>query len=129
MAILHIMGVNHSHLDPVKDERGCYKIGDILSVKEDIAHDGDIVKNPIAPGRYLVKVLGITRAQVEKYMASKVDNTDPEHPIIIRRRLRHLDLANIPAGIKNKLQNDRYAEVTVNQIRNYLKNKDTGLPE
>ncbi len=129
MAILHIMGVNHTHPDPIKDERGCYKIGDILSVKEDTAHDGDLVRNPIAPGRYLIKVLGKTRTQMEKYVESKVDKTDPEKPITIRRRLHHFDLANLPSAIMGKLQSDRYVEVTENQIKDYLKNKDTGKSE
>jgi len=129
MAVLLIMGENHTHADPDVDAAGCYKIGDIVTVNEDTAHDGDIVRNPIAPGCYVMKIVGVTRSQVEKYVQSHVDDTAPRHPTVLRRRLYRVRVADVPQAIKTVLQRDRYIELTWAQIRGYVRNKVTGLDE
>ena len=129
MAIFLIMGVNHSHIDPVKDLRGCYQIGDVITVNEDEAHDGDLVRNPIAPGRYVIKISGMSRVQGEKYVASHIDNTNPDDPVRLRRRLFKIDINNLPSAVRNKLNQDRYVEVSFSQLKNYIQNKVTGITE
>ena len=68
MALFLIYGKNNTHADPEKDARGCYKIGDIVEILDDSKHDGDLVKNPVAPPFYLVRITGVTKEQAEKYM-------------------------------------------------------------
>ena len=73
MALFLIYDRDNAHADPVKEARGCYKRGDIVEVLDDSKHDGDLVKNPISPPFYLVRVTGVTKEQAEKYMVSHVE--------------------------------------------------------
>lgn len=127
MALLLVMGVNHTHADPIKDARGCYKRGDIVEVLEDSKHDGDLVRNPIAPPWFLVRITGVTKDQVEKYLEPEMDTVDLARRV--RRRRFRLDADTIPLAIRTQLVANRYVEVTPAQIRDYLLNKQTGLPE
>ncbi len=126
MALFLIMGENHTHPDPVKDARGCYKRGDIVEVMEDNQHDGNIVANPIAPPFYLLRVSGLTKAEAVRYMDR---DFDPGNGSPLRRRARHLDLSAVPAGIRTAIQATRYLEVTKAQVVNFLRNKQTGLAD
>lgn len=54
MAILLIYDHDNTHVDPLKDQRGCYKRGMIVEVLDDSKHDGDLVRNPIMPPWILV---------------------------------------------------------------------------
>jgi hypothetical protein len=122
MALLLIMGVNHTHTDPVKGERGCYKLGDIVEVLDDSAHDGNIVANPIMPPFYMIRVTGVTKAQVLRAMDRHLD----ENFNVLRRRKFWLNQASIPAGARNQLIANRYLEVTLTQARNYVRNRLDG---
>jgi hypothetical protein len=127
MALFLIYGKNNTHADPAKDARGCYKIGDIVEVLDDSKHDGDLVKNPIAPPFYLVRITGVTKAQVEKYMAPYIDpaTVGTERPVTLRRRLHNVEVASIPLAVRQKLQADRYIEFTWAQVRNFVRNRMT----
>lgn len=127
MALLLVMGENRTHADPIKDARGCYKRGDIVEVLEDGKHDGDLARNPIAQPFFLVRITGVTKAQVEKYLEPEMDTVDPTR--LVRRRRFRLDADNIPLAIRTQLATTRYAEVTPAQVQHYLLNKQTGLPE
>lgn len=130
MALFLIYDRSNTHPDPTKDARGCYKLGDIVEVHDDSAHDGDIVTNPIMPPFYLVRITGVTKAQAEKYMLSYRDPATEGipgvRPVTLRRRKHHVEIDNIPAGVKATLQADRYIEFTWAQVRNYVRNKMTG---
>lgn len=128
MAILVIFGRNNTHSDPVKDQRGCWKLGDVVDVFED---DKPVVRPP-APPFYIVKISGVTKTQVEKYLAPEtrtVTVEGREETEIIRRRLYGISVADIPAAIRNQLQSNRYVEVSWAQIRQYVRNKLTGVGE
>ncbi|MCR4301934.1 MAG: hypothetical protein NUV51_10015 [Sulfuricaulis sp.] len=127
MALFLIYGKNNTHADPIKDARGCYKIGDIVEVLDDSKHDGDIIKNPIAPPFYLVRITGVTKAQAEKYMAPYIDpaTVGTENPVTLRRRQFNVEVASIPSAIRNKLLTDRYVSVSWSQVRNYIRNRMT----
>lgn len=127
MALFLIYGKNNTHSDPLKDARGCYKMGDIVEVLDDSKHDGDLVANPIAPPFYLVRITGVTKAQAEKYMAPYIDpaTVGTDSPVTLRRRLHNVEVASIPAVIKNKLLADRYVSVSWAQVRNYIRNRMT----
>lgn len=128
MAILVIIDRDNTHLDPTKDQRGCYKRGDIVAVHEDSAHDGDLVRNPIVAPWYLVKITGVTVAQVRRALEperSAVVLDEDGLGIVIRRRRFRLNIADIPGGARNRLLTDRYLEVTLTQARNYVRDKIT----
>ena len=56
MALLLMKATNATHSDPTKDQRGCYKRGDVVDVYEDDAHNGDLTQNPIMPPFAMVRV-------------------------------------------------------------------------
>lgn len=124
MALFLIFDHDNTHADPVKDRRGCYKTGDIVEVLDDDKHDGDIVANPIMPPWYLIRVTGVTKAQVLHAMESERLSIDLD--VVLTRRKFRLNAADIPAGARNRLLRDRYLEVSLTQARNYIRNKITG---
>jgi len=124
MALFLIFDHDNTHADPAKDRRGCYKLGDIFEVLDDSAHDGNLTRNPVVAPWYLIRVTGVTQAQVLHAMEPEVNALDLE-TILTRRKFR-LNVADIPTSIRNRLQRDRYIEVTPTQARAYVRNKITG---
>ena len=127
MALLLIYGKDNLHLDPFKQARGCYVIGDIVEVLDDSKHDGDLVANPIAPPFYLVRITGVTKAQGLKYMVPYIEPGTElmENPVTLRRRQFNVEVSNIPSGIRNQLLANRYVSVSWSQVRNYIRNRMT----
>lgn len=121
MALLLVFGANNTHVDPIKDQRGCYKLGDIVQVLDEQAHDGDIVANPIAPPMLLIRVSGITSDEVRHVMEPEYD----AELATVTRRLFGLNLVDLPQAAKDLLQANRYAEITRVQAKAYLRNKVT----
>lgn len=126
MAILVLITRDASHVDPEKDARGCYKTGDIVAVHDDSAHDGDLVRNPVQAPWVLIKVAGVTKAQVERAIEPEFDADGQDAKIITRRKFR-LNPADLPAGVRQTIARDRYYETTLAQVRNFIKNKRTGV--
>ena len=117
-----------------KDQRGCYKRGHIVEIFED---DTPCVI-PSAPPFVIIKALGITKAQADKYTQSETEvidvPIDEQYPdgkqtITTRRRAFQVLIDSLPTTFLNKLKKDRYVEVTFDQIKNYIKNLKTGLTE
>ena len=125
MAILLIFDHDNTRADPVKDLRGCYKRGDVVQVFE----DGTPCVIPPAPPFYIVEITGLSKALAEKYMQADTDLTNPEKPITLRRRKYGIAVAAIPAVIRTALQTNRYVKVTWTQVRDYVRNKLTGVGE
>ena len=128
MALFLVYGKNNTNPDPLKEARGCYKIGDIVEVLDDSKHDGDIVANPIAAPFYLVRITGVTKAQALKYMEPYIDpaTEGTENPVTLRHRQFNVEVASIPSAIRSKLIADRYVSVSWSQVRNYIRNRMTG---
>lgn len=126
MAILVLIDRDATNADPVKDARGCYKRGDIVAVHEDSAHDGDIVRNPVQAPWVLIKVAGITKAQAERVLEPDMERDEADARTITRRKFR-LNPADLPAGVRQTIARDRYYETTLAQVRNFIKNKRTGV--
>ena len=130
MCELLICAVNKTHPDATKDERGCYKRGDVVMVKDDgyqwSANEG-------LPLFVIVKIPGRTVAQAEKYcLPYTLDDLGGVSPTrIVRRRLHgvEVDAASLPAWVKTSLRDTGTVTVTFTQIRNYIKNKITGATE
>ena len=133
MTLFLIKATNHTHPDPVKDQRGCYKRGDIVQVLDDSAHDGDILTNPIMPPFVLVRIVGLSLEKAMKYMEedaeTSIDSDSREIKVVTTRRRWKLRLDDVPLAIKNQLINSRYIEVTTRQIRNYIRDKVTDKDE
>lgn len=108
-----------------KDLRGCYKLGDVVQVFE----DGTPFVNPPAPPFYIVEITGLSKALAEKYTQPQVDLTDPENPIMVRRRKYGIVVADLPAAVKDALLTNRYVKRTWTQVRTYIRNKVTGVGE
>lgn len=124
MAILVLIDRDASHADPEKDQRGCYKRGDIVAVHEDDAHDGDLIKNPVQAPWYLIRVEGARKAQVERVLEPERTADTPDARVT-RRRKFGLNPADLPAAARQALQRDRYLSVTLAQARSYIRNKVT----
>lgn len=125
MAILVLIDRSATHADPVKDERGCYKRGDIVAVHEDSAHDGDLVRNPVSAPWVLIKVAGVTKAQAERVLEPDQESDAADARRRTRRKWR-LNPDDLPAGVLATLRRDRYFETTLSQVRNFIRNKRTG---
>jgi hypothetical protein len=124
MATLLIYARNNVHADPVKDARGCYKIGDIVEVFD----DSKSIASPIAPEWYIVRITDVTKAQVEHFMEPYVDpaTVGTERPVTLRRRKFNVEVDTLPLAFKQKMAKDRYAEVTLAQVKDYIRNRMTG---
>lgn len=131
MALLVIIARDNHSPDPDQDARGCYKTGDIVAVHDDSKHDGDLTRNPVMPPWYLVRVTGVTAEQVRHALdpeLSAVAFDEFGEPLRTRRRKFGVNVADIPAGARAQLQASRYIEVTVQQARNFIRNKITSEP-
>lgn len=125
MALLLIKAVNATNPDPVKDQRGCYKQWDPVTVYEDSQHNGDLVANPITGPFYLVRVVGATVADLRPFL-------DPEFieavgPLgrrqVTRRCAWGFEPARIPQNIQNTLTRDHYIEVPFTTVQSFLTRK------
>jgi hypothetical protein len=110
----------------LKDERACYKSGDPVVVMPD-GHEWGLEER--LPKFYVVKIPGITVEAARKWVATWKDEADPDKPVIMRRRLYGVNVASLPASIRNTLQTTGTVTVTLNQIRNYIVNKQTGAAD
>ena len=129
MAELLVMRQNKSHPDPTKDQRGCYKLGDVVVVKED-GHTWGKEEHPATsttPMFFLVKIPGIPASRVEQFIESEYSTVDPETGIaeVTRRRRWHIRANDVPLAIRNQLLSTGEVTVTWTQIRNYVQNKLT----
>jgi hypothetical protein len=124
MATLLIYARNNVHADPVKDARGCYKLGDIVEVFD----DSKPIASPIAPEWYIVRITDVTKAQVEHFMEPYIDpaTVGTENPVTLRRRKFNVEVDTLPLAFKQKMAKDRYAEVTLAQVKDYIRNRMTG---
>ena len=128
MALFLIYDRDNTHSDPFKDARGCYKRGDIVEVLDDSKHDGDLVKNPVMPPWYLVRITGVTKEQALKYMEPYIDpaTVGTEKPVTLRRRQFNVEVENIPLAVRQTLLQDRYIEFSWAQVRDFIRNRMTG---
>jgi hypothetical protein len=121
MAEFLIKAVSATHSDPVKDERGCYKRGDIVVVAPNTHVWG---ARETLPRFVQVRVSDVGVAAALKYIESQIDNG-----IVIRRRLYRIRWDDLPAGVKQQLIETGRYETTWDAIKQYVQNKFTGLNE
>ena len=126
MALLLVMGRDNANPDPVKDRRGCYKLGDVVQVFED---GTPRVTKPAGPF-YIIEISGLSKAAAEKYMQPELEVTSLDQPpVMVRRRRFGIPIAAVPAAIRSALARDRYVKVSWAQVRGYVRDKATGAGE
>ena len=123
MAEFLIKAISVIHDDPEKDKRGCYKRGDIVVVMP----DGHIWgREETLPKFVVVKIPGLTVETAQKYTDPAYVLGNEEFGVAERRKWRVL-VDSIPNNIKNQLLTNGQVTVTLNQVRNYIEDRVTGL--
>lgn len=108
MAELLVFARNNAHPNPVKDARGCYKIGYIVEIRPDGCIYGSLEGLPTF---YKIKIPLISvdhpillrlMAMQQQQNGFEEDGITPRYDTVRRRRcwLQHI---NIPQGAKDKL--------------------------
>ncbi len=128
MAELLIKAVDATHDDPTKDQRGCYKRGDIVVVRADGWGWGTQEVIPPASGGLfvVVKITDVTPNQIKNWVKNNWDS-DIEGLDMIggRRRRVRIDVRLLPVGVRNTLNNTGTYSTTWAAIRQYVRNKQT----
>lgn len=127
MAILWIMTRNNTNPDSTKDQRACYKRGDILRILPDTAIDVfSIVANPIQAPFLAVKVTDRDETFLQQFLIrdTRFDATTARGTNPAKARLYRVLVDDAPA-IAAKIGTDRYIEVTWAQLRTFVQNKVT----
>jgi hypothetical protein len=133
MAEILIKARDHTHPDPIKDQRGAYKRGMPVVVMPD-GHQWGASEG--LPAFVVLKLPGISVERVQQFLEHiAVDETVEGAPRarVIRRRLWQISWADLPAAARTRLANTGALTIaasggdyTWSQIRNYLKRFDTG---
>ena len=125
MAELLIKAVDAVHSDTQKNQRGCYKRGDVVVVMPD-GHPWGTEERP--PKFVTMRVVGVLPARYQRLVEqAETVILDPEgNPVRLRRRHYSLDLSQLPAGARNRLTSGEILEVSETQLRSLL--VDAGSP-
>ena len=111
-----------------------YKTGDILNVyiTENCATlQGDSsykLNSPCTHPRFaFVHITGVPDISIntirKKLSIAIEDNTDPEKPTLVRRRLWHIPTSIVPVGIRQTLLTDHEVTLTWSQVKPYIRKK------
>lgn len=136
---------NNTHTDPVKERRGCWKRGMVVTVQEDgwtwgrmeskqvwIAEGNAAAEWPNQGRMGIVKIPGVPAAKalallepqdVDDAGVPYYENLAEAQPrrATYRRKAWRLLVDNVPLAIRQTMLADGEITVTVSQIRNYLK--------
>jgi hypothetical protein len=137
MAEFLIKAVNATHADPLKDQRGCYKRGDIVMVQENGFEWGSLEALPPAQGGkfVVVRISDVTVEQVKTFVQNKlagVPNADISMSELdvearpTRRRRFHLTVDSLPVGVRNTLNTTGFYETTWAAVKAFLQDKVGG---
>jgi hypothetical protein len=112
--LLLVKDSDATHSDPVIDQRGCYKRGDVVQV-----FAGDTpCQIPPAPPFWGLLVVGIPKGKAEKY--EQMGYTDQ---VLDRRRLFGVVYDTLPTAVKTSLTTTRYAVVQWSSLHGAMRNK------
>jgi hypothetical protein len=130
MAELLIKAIDATNPDPGKDATGCYKRGDIICVRPDGFQWGSEERRAPANGgrAVIVKIPGVTPAQIRNFIrnrwATDVDGEDIDQALgQLRRRRIRIDVADLPAQVRQTLNQTGEFSTTWTAIRQYVRNK------
>jgi hypothetical protein len=130
MAELLIKAIDAEHSDPGKNVIGCYKRGDIIAVRPDGFEWGSEERRAPANGgrAVIVKIPGVTPAQIRNFIrnrwATEVDGEDVDEGLgRLRRRRICIDMADLPAQVRQTLNQTGEYSTTWAAIRQFVRNK------
>lgn len=111
----------------------CYQIGDIISIKENNAWWGSSFDPRLDPNSDFV-IFQITDLTMQEALASQWNQplyniTDPENPIIIKKRQFNIDkVGKVPQNIINYIENnDGFIVTDKATVNGWLHNKEGEL--
>jgi hypothetical protein len=132
MAELLIKAISANHSDPIKNEQGCYKRGDIVDVRPDGFGWGN---SEGLPNFVRIGVTGVDASSIKNFMVSHYGMTGIQgvtglfetRQVVLKRRLWNvlLDDASMPQTIKDSLNSTGRVTVTKDQIQGFVQNKST----
>ncbi len=155
---LLICTVNHTHTDPIKDQRGSYKRGDILEIgpagnvwgRKQIGmnhplsalyQEGGIHDNGTPPTS-TVWILRVLRDDTFPVWDTTSGREPTQHlleyrevernPALVgasRRRGWQVLLNDLPSAVRRSLNDTGYAEIPWLELRGHMQNKNTTLRE
>jgi len=126
MAEFLVIAKGHTNPDPVIDRAGAYKRGDIVDVREDGFDWGRPIRS-FWPKFAIIKIPGVTVAQVRKYIQPEIDAIDPTK--ILTRRLYKVEVNSLPLSIRRALRQSGTVTLDKTTVLSYLRNKTTGALE
>jgi len=121
---------DNTHVNPTKDQSGCYKRGDVVVVMPN-GHEWG--KEEGYPKFVVVKIPGMTVAAGQKYIEPQIQGDlvgemrDPT--IITRRRKYNVLLDTAPQAMIVAARAQGYITVDFESIKNIIKNQATGQTE
>ena len=107
-----------------------YKFGDIVAVLPDGSAWGTSIDPRINPeSRFIiVQITGVPVADFNQYFQPLYDWTDPENPVLIKKRQFKLDEGKVPQNIKNNIsKNNGFVTITIDQWNAFITNKEGQL--
>lgn len=125
MSEILVKARDHTHPDPIKDQRGAYKRGMPVCVMPD-GHTWGSAEG--LPAFVVLKLPGISVERVRQFLEPIADAEGAP----VRRRLWQIAWSGLPAAARSKilatgaLTIGQGGDYTWAQFRNYLKRFDTG---
>lgn len=119
----------NTHPDPVKNQRGCYKRGDIVVVKPDGWPWGS---QETLPDFIRVKIPGLEVDTAEKYIRHEDDLLSLDalgNPKRLTRRRYRVRIDDVPAAIRSRALSTGEVTVTWDQIKGFVRHKLLGVDE
>jgi len=126
MAEFLIRAKNNTNPDPVKNEEGCYKRGDLvvafpdghtwgrMESKQQWLSEGN---TGTWPGTFvIIKIPDLTLAKAKSYIKAKISGGE-------RRSLFRAVWADIPSGVKQTLASEGEFTASLSQVKNFIRSK------
>ena len=128
MAEILIKAVNANHIDPIEDQRGCYKRGNPVVVFPDGHKWG---KEEGLPKFFILKITDVSVNVAQEYIQPEYSRilTADGTQVVLTRRLYKFLIDNVPSPIKNQILTTGRATASFAEIRSYIQNKTTGMTE
>jgi hypothetical protein len=106
--------------NPEKDARGCWKKGYLVEVRDDSA---PLAAQEKWPEFVVVRIPEMTKAELEPYTERFMDTTDPDNPILLRRRDWKFDFddVNIPKQVMDLIASGKEITITRAQLNAFIK--------
>ena len=124
MCEILLNAIGSGNADPELDKL-CWKRGDPVVVMED-GHEWGAEEG--LPKFWIVKIPGVSVAAATKYV-DHVYEMVADTSVLKRKRLFNVLVDDVPNWIKTAIRDTGEVTVTFQQIRNFIKNRDTGATE